>query len=51
MNSDIWLLNQKTRQAVKLEKGRLLKWTSDGNLLIGKTSKELLEAYIGIDSL
>ncbi|MEK4328871.1 hypothetical protein MKX70_23830 [Paenibacillus sp. FSL R7-0312] len=51
MNSDIWLLNQKTRQAVKLERGRLLKWTSDGNLLVGKTSRELLEAYIGTDSL
>jgi hypothetical protein len=48
-NLDIWLLNQKTRQAVKLERGRLLKWTSDGNLLVGVTSGELLEAYLGID--
>ncbi|AIQ58347.1 hypothetical protein [Paenibacillus borealis] len=51
MNSDIWLLNQKTRQAVKLEKGRLLKWTTDGNLLVSATSRELLEAYLGIESL
>lgn len=51
MNSDIWLLNQKTRLAVKLEKGRLLKWTTDGNLLVSATSRELLEAYIGIESL
>lgn len=51
MNWDIWLLNQKNQQAVKLERGRLLKWTSDGNLLVGKTSKELLEEYIGTDPL
>lgn len=50
-NLDIWLLNAKTHQAEKLEHGRLLNWTADGNLLIGKTSGELMETYIGISPL
>ncbi|WNS45617.1 hypothetical protein [Paenibacillus sp. MMS20-IR301] len=48
-HSDIWLLNQQTRQAVKLGSGRLLKWTGDGNLLVGKTTMDVMEFYIGTD--
>jgi hypothetical protein len=38
--NNLWLLDTAAKQATKLETGHLLKWTNDGNLLMGVTKPE-----------